>query len=199
MVIRIIRTIQQTLIRRPAPSFIIALYLSVKYRCFVSPFATIRYPSKLRIGRRTCIKKCTIIASGKGITIGDCVEICDGAIIQTYDGKISINNGSAIGPYVVLYGAGGIVIGKYCSIATHTSIVASNHIFQQRDKYIRSQGNSTQGILIGDDVWIGANCCVLDGVSVGQGSIVAAGAVINKNVSPYMIVGGIPAQIIGQR
>lgn len=181
------------------PRPLIALYLSIRWDCFVSPYADIRYPSNLSIGKKANLGNCTIIASGKGVNIGKAVQICNGVIIDAQDGKVEIGESSAIGPYVVIYGQGGVKIGEYCSIATHSTIVASNHVFKDRTKYIRLQGVTQQGIVIEDDVWIAANCVILDGVTVGIGSIIAAGAVVTKDVLAYSIVGGIPAKIIGDR
>ncbi|MBL8080160.1 MAG: acyltransferase [Anaerolineales bacterium] len=99
----------------------------------------------------------------------------------------------------MLYGTGGVTIGNNVRIATNTIIVASMHKFERIDIPIYLQGHEARGIVIGNDVWIGAGCRILDGVTIGDGSILAAGAVINKDTPPYVIVGGVPARIIRER
>lgn len=90
-------------------------------------------------------------------------------------------------------------IGANCSIAPNVVIVGANHNFSKTDEIIKLQGSTSNGIIIEDDVWCGANSTILDGVRIGHGAIVAAGAVVCKNVPPYTIVGGVPARIIKKR
>ena len=91
------------------------------------------------------------------------------------------------------------MIGNYVRIAAHTVIVATQHIFERTDVPICHQGIEGKAIKIEDDVWIGTNCTILGGVSIGKGAIVAAGAVVTKGVEAYSIVGGVPAKVIGSR
>jgi acetyltransferase-like isoleucine patch superfamily enzyme len=78
-------------------------------------------------------------------------------------------------------------------------MIAENHNFQDPSRSVNTQGVSNQGIRIGNDVWIGACVTILDGVTIGDHSILAAGAVVNKDVAPYEIVAGIPAKRIRYR
>jgi acetyltransferase-like isoleucine patch superfamily enzyme len=98
-----------------------------------------------------------------------------------------------------LYGTGGIRVGNYVRIAAHNVIVASSHQYGSTEIPIKQQGFSAKGIVIEDDVWIGAGCRILDGVRIGRGAIIAAGAVITKDVEPFDIVGGVPAKVIRNR
>lgn len=102
-----------------------------------------------------------------------------------------------------------VVIGKYCSVAYGVTIVASGEhnfrgvanypfaaVFEENvDRDTRSKGN----VNIGNDVWLGANVTILSGVRIGDGAVVAAGAVVTNSVPPYAIVAGIPARIIKYR
>lgn len=101
-----------------------------------------------------------------------------------------------------------IRIGNYCSIAPEVSFILSaehyvNHIsnFPFRAKIIDGslEGMSKGDIIVDDDVWIGYGSTILSGVHIGQGAVVAAGAVVSKDVPPYAIVGGVPAKIIKYR
>jgi acetyltransferase-like isoleucine patch superfamily enzyme len=153
----------------------------------------------LCIGRGSRIYPSSIVASGRGISLGESVEIGDGSILNAFDGKISIGNHSAIGPYVTIYGMGQVTIGDYAAIAAHSTVVAANHNFGDRNRPIRLQGSTGKGILIEDDVWVGSHSVILDGVKVGRGSVVAAGAVVNLDVAPYTVVGGVPAEFMRAR
>jgi acetyltransferase-like isoleucine patch superfamily enzyme len=183
----------------PAPRFLVALYLSCRWHCRVSPGAKIQFPFRLSVGRGSRIHRCSITASGAGIELGESVEIQEGAVLNAHDGKISMGDHTALGPYVVMFGYGSISLGNYSAIAAHSTIVASNHNYSDRHTPFRLQGSTGKGICIEDDVWIGANCVVLDGVTIGKGAVVAAGAVVRNNVAPYAVVGGVPARLLKER
>ena len=85
------------------------------------------------------------------------------------------------------------------SIAPNVVIIGANHAFADPNKTLKSQGSTSKGIVIEDDVWIATNSSILDGVTIGKGSVVAAGAVVNKDVPPYSVVGGVPAKILKSR
>lgn len=133
--------------------------------------------------------------SGK-IIVGRNSIIRESAFIQTYGGKIQIGDNTTINPFCVLQGNGGITIGSDTLIAAGVKVFSANHVFNNRVKKIRAQGETKYGVFIGDDVWIGSDCTILDGVNIGSGSIVAAGSVVNKDVAPYSVVGGVPAKVI---
>ena len=94
-----------------------------------------------------------------------------------------------------------VYIGKFCSIAPNVNIGPIEHPL----KYSSTYPMSTFGFLpeqeylpvkIGNDVWIGINAVILKGVTIGDGAVIASGAVVTKDVLPYTIVGGVPAKII---
>ncbi len=136
---------------------------------------------------------------GGTISIGEKTELLYGVTLMTYGGNIIIGKNCSINPYTVLYGHGNLTIGDNVLIAGHTLIIPSNHIFSDTEKPINTQGETRLGIIIEDDVWIGSGCRILDGVTIGKGAVVAAGAVVNKNVNPYTVVGGVPAKLIKNR
>jgi acetyltransferase-like isoleucine patch superfamily enzyme len=75
-------------------------------------------------------------------------------------------------------------------------VTALNHNFKDTAKRIDEQGISTNPVVIGDDVWIGANAVILPGVTIGRHCVVAAGAVVTKDVPDNTVVGGVPAKVL---
>ena len=155
----------------------------------------------ISIGKNTAIDPSVIFNNSKGgsIEIGDNCHIFENVIIATYGGDIKIGNHTSINPFCVIYGHGGLTIGNEVRIATHTVIVPANHIFDDIDKPIRKQGLSKKGIHIGNNIWIGAGVKILDGVTVEDDVIIAAGAVVNSNISKGNIVGGVPSKVLKKR
>lgn len=114
---------------------------------------------------------------------------------------LEIGEGTFVGEFNNIRATGGrIVIGKYCNISQHCSLVASNHSIA-KDKYISEQpwDETKTGIVLGDDVWIGANSVVLPGVTIGRGVVIGAGSVVTKDIPEYAIAVGNPAKVIKYR
>jgi len=95
-------------------------------------------------------------------------------------------------------GAVGIAIGAGTRIASGACVYAFDHGLAP-DRELRVQPVTSRGINIGADVWIGANACITDGVTIGDHAVVGMGAVVTHDVAPWMIVGGVPAKVIGDR
>jgi acetyltransferase-like isoleucine patch superfamily enzyme len=115
------------------------------------------------------------------------------------NGQIEIDQETSVGAYTCIAGPGHISIGEYCLIASHCGIYANNHIFTDLSRPIMMQGVTTEGIVIESDCWLGTGVKVLDGVRIGQGCVIGAGAVVTKNIPPYSIAVGVPAKVIGTR
>ncbi len=147
------------------------------------------------------IAKSAVIETRLGgkITIGEQTEILEGVLILTYGGNITIGKRCSINPYNILYGHGGLTIGDDVLIAGANMIIPNNHKFNDLTQPISLQGSTDKGIVIQDNVWIAHGCSILDGVTIETGAIVAAGAVVTKNVLTNTIVGGIPAKKIKDR
>ncbi len=117
------------------------------------------------------------------------------------NGALAIGADSAINSGTVIYTGNGIMIGEGVLIAANCTLAPTNHAFGDRDRRIRDQGfqPSRGGIVIEDDVWLGAGVVVLDGAVIGKGSIVAAGSVVRGTLEPYGIYAGAPLRRIGTR
>ena len=109
-------------------------------------------------------------------------------------GDITIGHHTRIGIHNTIIGP--VSIGSHVNLAQGIVVTALNHQFLDASKRIDQQGITTRPVVIGDDVWIGANAVVLPGVTVGSHSVVAAGAVVTKDVPPHTVVGGVPAKVI---
>jgi acetyltransferase-like isoleucine patch superfamily enzyme len=135
-----------------------------------------------------------------GLDIGDRCQIRFGTVIDCWKGVgIKIGNDTFIGPLSVIQGQGGTVIGDGCLIGGHAYIVPSSHVFDDRSIPIRLQGETTEGVEIQDDVWIGSGVAVLDGVNIGKGSVIGAGSVVTRSIPSYSVAYGVPARIQSKR
>ena len=139
------------------------------------------------------------IVGGGSVTIGPGSQIHDYAMLMTYGGDIRVDANCTVNPFCVLYGHGGLTIGKDVRIATHCVFIPANHEFDDLSKPIWQQAETRLGIVIEDDVWIGAGVRVMDGVRIGRGSVLGAGAVVTKSIPPGSLAVGVPARVIGQR
>jgi acetyltransferase-like isoleucine patch superfamily enzyme len=141
-----------------------------------------------------------VCAPGGSITLGAGTIIQPRAYLDTgKGGHIKLGANNSVNPYCVIYGHGGLSTGAFVRIAAQTVIIPANHIFDDPSVPITRQGLSKQGITIGDDVWIGASCQILDGVTIGNGAVIAAGSVVNRPVESFTVVGGVPARLLKRR
>lgn len=136
----------------------------------------------------------------KNISLGDGCRIGRSAFLTCTAGTLTLAENVSISPLVTI-GAdqGEIDIGAHVAIGPGTVIRAANHCFSCQDRPIMHQGHLPGKIVIENDVWIGANCVITPDVRIGRGAIVGAGAVVTRNVTPFSIVGGVPAREIGKR
>lgn len=116
-------------------------------------------------------------------------------------GDLAIGESSVINAGCVLYTGNGIRIGRAVSVAANCTFAPVNHAFAERGRPIQQQGfqPSRGGIVVEDDVWIGANCVLLDGALLRQGCVIAAGTVVRGEVAAYSVVAGDPPRVIGER
>ncbi len=140
---------------------------------------------------------------------GSRIVIAAGVVIDSFvkikpaggQGDVFIGPDSVINSGCVLYTGNGIRLGTGVAVAANCTFAPTNHEYRRRDIPIRRQGfrPSKGGIVVGDDVWIGANCVLLDGANIGDGCVIAAGSIVRGVLEPYGIYGGNPLVKIGER
>jgi acetyltransferase-like isoleucine patch superfamily enzyme len=128
-----------------------------------------------------------------GIELGRTALIHRGVEIRN-PGRVEIGEDSVIGFDAILDGRFGIKIGRHVNVSSEAAIWTVQH--DHRDPNFGSVGAS---VVIGDRVWLSFRCTVLPGVAVGEGAVVAAGAVVTRDVPPYAIVAGVPARVVAER
>ncbi len=133
------------------------------------------------------------ISAGPGCEFGKGVEL------NSWGGSIRFGRRVFLGPFVVVYGHGGVEIGDNTLVAMHACILSSNHSIPGRDRMIRDLPDVAMPTSIGRDVWLGAAVVVLGGVTIGDGCVVGAGAVVTQDLPPYAIAHGNPARVVRHR
>ena len=174
---------------------------------YISPKSVIKCRSKIEVGANFSVDKfCHIDAlSESGIKAGNNVSIGKNTVIECSGsmkciGKgLCIGNNVGLGTHGFLGCAGGIEIGNDVIMGNYVSMHSENHNFNDLELPIRVQGVSRKGIRIGNNCWIGAKVTILDGAVIGDGSIVAAGAVVRGVFPANSVIGGVPARIIKSR
>lgn len=164
------------------------------------------YAGNVRLGKGVYLDHGVYLhALPAGITIGDGTFVMHHTMLHVFNFRnlpragITIGRNCFIGEFNVVRGQGGVHIGDNVYTGPMVQVVAINHIYNDPTRPIREQGITAQGIVIEDDVWIGAGVAVLDGVTIGRGSVIGAGAVVADDVPPYSIAVGIPAKPIKDR
>lgn len=173
----------------------------------VGRYVQVWYPSCLSVGHNVSILDGAYIRSARPNTvrIGSNTDIHIGFWLDCGDGQkatgfLQIGEHCLLQPYAAMNASGaGIVIGNYVIFGQMVSIHAGSHVFSDPDRMIRKQGTTHKGVVIEDDCWIGAKTTILDGVTVGRGSVVGAGAVVTKSLPPLSVAVGNPARIIRVR
>lgn len=163
----------------------------------------LRFAEKIKLGHGVYLDQGSYLhACPQGIEIGQNTIVMHGAVLHVYNFRkiphsgIKIGRDCLIGEYSVIRGQGGVSIGDRVYTSPFTQIIAVNHVFDDPDQSFVNQGITAKGIVIEDDVWLGAGAIITDGVKVGKGSVVSAGAVVTKDVPDKTLVAGVPARVI---
>jgi acetyltransferase-like isoleucine patch superfamily enzyme len=141
----------------------------------------------------------TGVELGSHVGIGAYSRIVVSMTMDNLGEYIKIGNNVGIGEFAYLGGAGGLEIGDHCIIGQYLSCHPENHVHDRLEVPIRLQSVIRKGIKVGKNCWIGSKVTILDGVELGDGCIIAAGAVVNKSFPANSVIGGVPAKLIYAR
>jgi len=130
------------------------------------------------VGKRVVFYPGVWIVPGRKLILGDDVDLALDVLITT---------------------SGGVEIGDRTLVGYRTQILSSNHVIPPGKGNIFTAGHDKKAVTIGKDVWIGGNCLILPGITIGDGAVVAGGSVVTKDVEAFTIVAGVPAKLLKVR
>ncbi|EGJ33955.1 MAG: acyltransferase [Moorea sp. SIO3B2] len=185
-------------------NFFSPLFKAVGSGVILGKGIVLRHPGNITLENRIAIDDYALLdASGAGedgITIKDDVIVSRNCVIQGKTGPVVIGKKTDIGCNAIISSGAGIFIGSSVLIAGNCYIGGGRYLSDRLDIPMMEQGVYSKGpVVIGDDVWLGAGAIVLDGVRIGKGCIVGAGAVVTKNLPDYAVAIGVPARVIRMR
>jgi len=149
-----------------------------RYRIFIFFKKVLLLSMGAKIGKGVVIYPGVWITPGRNLIIEDSVDLAKDVLITT---------------------SGGVEIGKRTLIGYRTQIISSDHTIPVKGIPFPISGDKHEKIIIGRDVWIGANCLITSGVTIGDGAVIAGGSVVTKDVPENAIYGGVPARLIRMR
>ena len=161
------------------PSFVVTLVYLVKFRCKVSPRAEVDLNSFMKIGHGTRISSFVKIKANGPLHIGAEVSIGTNCFISADAGELSI--------------------GDYCMIGSNSSIVGNNYLYDRLDIPTCQQEKTSKGIKIGNNVWLGSGCVILDGTHIRDGAIITPNSVVSTDIPENAIAQGNPAAVVFTR
>ena len=162
------------------PQGITNLYYMVRFHCLISFKAEIEFSSRIKLGQ--------------GVTISSFSKI------KATDGVLSVGRKSGFASFCFISASmGKISIGDNCLFGPHVSILSSNYAFDRIDIPIQEQGFTSKGVIIGNNVWVGAGSTILDGTVLGDNTIIVANSLVNRRFPPNVVIQGNPGKVILRR
>jgi acetyltransferase-like isoleucine patch superfamily enzyme len=169
------------------------------YRRFRLRLAGIEVHSSTKIASRVTVRNGFANNQAGKVTSGESNEWMEGVILDAHGGKIQLGDHVHLGPYSVIYGHGDVTIGNNTLIGPQCCIVSFNHQVPPLGSEIRHAANNHVPVVLGEDTWLGAGVKILAGVTLGDGCIIGAGAVVTRSLPAGTIAHGIPAKAAGTR
>lgn len=185
-------------------SFKLLLYGKIPRLLFLGRGVSFFHTRNMRFGKFVQIGEGAYLSAlgkkplelGNNVNIGAYSRVIISQTFHDLGSHIKIGDNVGLGDFAHLGGAGGLEIGPDCIIGAYLSCHPENHQFDDPDLPIRHQGVTRKGIKIGANCWIGAKVTILDGVTIGDNCVIAAGAVVNKSFPSHTIIGGVPAKVL---
>jgi acetyltransferase-like isoleucine patch superfamily enzyme len=163
----------------------------------------LRHPHKVRIGDDVVVDDLVVLdakgTSNRGITLGNGVFLGRGTILSCKDGDIELGDHTNLGFHCEVFSGSSVVIGHHGLFAAYSYVVGGGHAFEQGDVPVIEQERTSRGIVLGDNVWLGAGAKVLDGVRIGNDVVVGAGAVVTSDLPDAVVAAGVPARVVRPR
>jgi acetyltransferase-like isoleucine patch superfamily enzyme len=174
---------------------------------FLGRGVSVRFGRHLECGKNLNLKAHSTInaLSYGGVTIGDNFTLgkygiieCTG-VLRYVGNSLIIGDNVGMNHYCFIGVRGDVIIGNNVIFGPRVSIFSENHNYTDKSKLINDQGVTKGKTIIGNDVWVGASVSIMSDVEIGDGCVIAAGAVVTKSIPPYSIVAGVPAKVISYR
>ena len=163
----------------------------------------LRHPHKVRIGADVVVDDLVVLdakgTSNRGITLGNGVFLGRGTILSCKDGDIELGDHTNLGFHCEVFSGSSVVVGHHGLFAAYSYVVGGGHAFEQGDVPVIEQERTSRGIVLGDNVWLGAGAKVLDGVRIGNDVVVGAGAVVTTDLPDAVVAAGVPARVVRTR
>ena len=176
--------------------------------CAFAANIVIRHPGRIRLGRSVIISEGCILDGRHGsardsLVLGDNVILSNGVMLSCKNGSITIGDNTGLNAQTIIQSTNDcpVVIGRDCIIGQRCFVIGGgSYNIDRLDIPIRKQGiKNDGGVILEDDVWLGGNVTVLGGVTMGSGSVAAAGAVVTHSVPAYTVNMGVPARTVRAR
>lgn len=163
----------------------------------------LRHPAKIQVGDGVVFDDLVVLdakgSTNQGIRIGAGVFLGRGTILSCKNGNIELGEGTNIGFHSEIFSGSSVTVGRQGLFAAYTYLVGGGHEFEGRDIAVIDQPRTSRGIVLGDDVWLGAGATVLDGVRIGSHAVVGAGAVVTADLPENAVAAGVPARVVRTR
>jgi len=163
----------------------------------------LRHPSKIELGDDVVVDDLVVLdakgTKNRGIVVGDGVFLGRGTILSCKDGDIVLGDHTNIGFHSEVFSGSSVTVGRHGLFAAYTYLVGGGHEFERAESPVVDQARTSTGIVLGDDVWLGAGAKVLDGVRIGNHVVVGAGAVVTDDLPDGAVAVGVPARIVRRR
>jgi acetyltransferase-like isoleucine patch superfamily enzyme len=163
----------------------------------------LRHPHKIRLGDSVTLDDLVVLdakgGSNRGIEIGPGAFLGRGTILSCKDGDITLGDHANLGFHCEIFSGSSVTVGSHALFAAQVYLVGGGHAFEASGASVIDQPRTSHGILLGDNVWLGAGAKVLDGVRIGKDVVVGAGAVVNADLPDGAIAAGVPARILRSR
>lgn len=179
-------------------------YLFLRKKVFIGKKVRLRNKSNIQFGNNCTLEEYVKIDAyarnkiqfGENVKIGAYSTISSTSHFSHFGEGVKMGNNSAVGEYSYFGASGGIKIGDNVIMGQYISFHSENHLFNDKKVTIREQGTSSKGIVLGNNIWVGAKVTFLDGAEIDDNCVIAAGAVVKGKFPNSCVIGGIPAKII---